>query len=123
MKKLAQFQLHDGLNERLPYLRGITDPLQICKAIGVDKEDFFEFHRLAMKVAKREQLSKLFDFVSKDGSAFRAIGDHTAKFQVELAPEEDHVEGDIDTRVLSWKNPVVSKVYNVLLLLRNIFTT
>jgi hypothetical protein len=53
-KKLAQFQLHDGLNERLPYLRGISDPLPICKAISVDKKYFFEFHRLAMKAAKRK---------------------------------------------------------------------
>jgi hypothetical protein len=123
LKKLAQFQLHDGLNERLPYLRGITDPLPICKAIGVDKEDFIEFHKLAINAAKRNQLSKLFDFVGKDGSTFRAIGGHTARFQVELAPEEDHVEGDPETRVLSLTNPVVSKVYNGLLLLRKIFTT
>ncbi len=73
--------------------------------------------------AKIKQLSKFFDFVSKDGSTFRAIGDHTSRFQVELAQEEDHVEGDVDTRVLSLKNPVVSKVYNGLPFLRKIFTT
>jgi len=76
-----------------------------------------------MKAAKRKRLSKLFDFASKDGSTFRAIGDHIARFQVELAPEDDHVEGDVDTRVLSLKNPVVSKVYNGLLLLRKFLTT
>ncbi len=70
LKKLAQFQLYDGLNERLPNLRGIADPFPICKAIGVDKKDFFEFRRLTTKAAKRKQLSKLFDFVSKDGSKF-----------------------------------------------------
>jgi hypothetical protein len=80
LKKLAQFQLHDGLNERFPYLRGIADPLPICKAIGVEKEDFLEFHKLVINAAKRKQLSKLFDFVGKDGSTFRAIGGHTAKF-------------------------------------------
>jgi hypothetical protein len=80
LKKLAQFHFHDGLNERLLYLRGITDPLPIFKAIGVDKEDFFEFNKLAIKAAKRKQHSKLFDFVSKDGSTFRAIGDHTVRF-------------------------------------------
>ena len=73
VEELTQFQLHDGLNERLPYLRGITDPLPICKAIGVDKEDFIEFHKLAINTAKRKLLSKLIDFVGKDGSTFRAI--------------------------------------------------
>jgi len=54
LKKLAQFQLHDGLNERLPYLRGIIDPLPICKAMGVDKEDFFILHKLAINAAKKK---------------------------------------------------------------------
>ena len=76
-----------------------------------------------MNAAKRKQVSKLFDFVGKNGSTFRAIGGHAARFQVEFAPEEDHVEGDANTRVLSLKNPVVNKVYNGLLLLRKIFTT
>ncbi len=76
-----------------------------------------------MGAAKRKQLSKLFDVVSKDGSTFRAIGDHQSEFQVELAPEEDHVGGDVDIRVLSLENPVVNKVYNYFLLLRKIFTT
>ncbi len=80
LKKLAQFQLHDCLNERLPYLRGITDPLPICKAIGVDKEDFLEFHKLAINAANMTQLSKLFDFVGKDGSTFRAIGGQATRF-------------------------------------------
>ncbi len=123
MKKLAQFQLRDGLNERLPYIRGIADPLPICKAIGVDKEAFFEFHKLAINAARRKQLSKLFNFVGKDGSTFRAIGGHTTRFQDELAPEAGHVEGDADTRVLSLNNPVVGKFCYGLLLLRRIFTT
>ncbi len=64
-----------------------------------------EFHRLAMKAAKKKQLSKLFDFVAKDGSTYRAIGDHTTRFHVELAQEDDLVEGTEATRVLSLHNP------------------
>ncbi len=75
LKKSAQFKLHAGLNARPPHLRGITDPLPICTSIGVVEEDLIEFHRLATKAAKKKQLSKLFDFVAKDGSTFRAIGD------------------------------------------------
>ncbi len=70
-----------------------------------------EYHRLATKAAKKKQLSKLFDFVAKDGSTFRAIGDHKARFQVELAQEDDFAEGTEATRVVSLQNPVVSKVY------------
>ena len=80
LKKSAQFQLHVGLNARPSHLRGITDLLPICTTIGVDEEDLIEFHRLATKAAKKKQLSKLFDFVAKDGSTFRAIKDHTARF-------------------------------------------
>ncbi len=66
------------------------------------EEDLIEFHhRLATKAAKKKQLSKLFDFVAKDGSTFRAIGDRTAIFQVELAQEDDFVEGTEATNVLS----------------------
>ena len=59
LKKLAQLQLHDGLNERLPYLRGITDPLPICKAISVDKEDFFWIPQARDKCGKKETTFKV----------------------------------------------------------------
>ncbi len=85
LKKSAQFRLYAGLNARPPHLRGITDPLPICTAIGGFVDDLIEFRRLATKAAKKKQLLKLVNFGAKDGSTFRAIGDHTTRFQVELA--------------------------------------
>ena len=49
MKQDLYYQLHEGLRSRSPHLQGITDAISITRILGLDKEDFVAFHRLAEK--------------------------------------------------------------------------
>ena len=118
-KQADYAQLNNDLDERPPHLRGITDALDICSVIGVDREDFIAFHKLAIKASKQGELAKLFDFIDEDGRTFVAIHAHTARFHTYL-DEEDLPE---QRRELSLKNPCVSKIYEGMVELQKILTT
>ena len=47
MKQDLHYQLHAGLSSRHAHLQGITDAVDITSILGLDKEDFVAFHRLA----------------------------------------------------------------------------
>ena len=49
MKQDLYYQLHEGLTSRPAHLQGITDAVPITNILGLDKEDFIAFHRLAEK--------------------------------------------------------------------------
>ena len=49
MKRDLYYQLHEDLNSRLAHLQGITDVVSITNILGLDKEGFVAFHRLAEK--------------------------------------------------------------------------
>ena len=117
-KQAVYAQLHNDLDERPPYLRGITDALDICHFTGVDREDFIVFHKLAVKASKHGKQAKLFDFIDEDGRTFVAIHVHNARFQTYL-DEEDLLE---QRRELSLKNPRVSKIYEGMVELQKILT-
>ena len=91
-KQAVYLQLHEDLSKRPIQLRGITDALELGPIMGVDKEEFIAFHKLAVKASKQGELSKLFDFVDKDGRTFVAILDHTARYQTYLNEEDDPKE-------------------------------
>ena len=122
LKQKAYYQLNEGLNLRPTLQQGITDALPIGIVIGVDQDDFIAFHRLVVKAAKNKELAQQFDFVAAaDGSTFVAIPSHTARFQTYLAQDEDH-PNDFP-RTLTLRNPIVSKIYEGLLKLRQILST
>ena len=83
---------------------------------------WFRIHR-SVFASKNNELAQLFDFVANDGSTFVAIEAHTARFQTILAQEEDHIDGMAATRKIRLENPIVSKIYQGLLKLRNILST
>lgn len=117
MKQDLYYQLHEGLSARPAHLQGITDAVSITSILGLDKEDFVAFHRLAEKASKNKELNKLFDFVAEDGATFDAIYDHCARFQTVLSHEADLPLEQKD-RTLSMGNPVVQKVIRGLLSLQ-----
>ena len=80
MKQDLCYQLHEGLSSRSTHLQGITDAVDITSILGLDKEDFVAFHRLAEKASKNKEFSKLFDLAAEDGATFDAIYDHCARF-------------------------------------------
>ncbi len=49
MKQDLYCQLHGCLRSRPSHLKGITDAVSITSILGLDKEDFVAFHRLAEK--------------------------------------------------------------------------
>ncbi len=49
MKQDLYYQLHAGLRSRPAHVQGITDAISIASILGLDKEDFVAFHRLAEK--------------------------------------------------------------------------
>ena len=123
LKQKAHWQLNGGLSSRPIQLQGITDPLPIGSVIGVEYDEFISFHSLVEKASKNNELAQLFEFVAEDGSTFVANEAHTARFQNILAQEEDHIDGMAATRILTLENPIVSKIYQGLVKLRNIFST
>ena len=92
LKQALYHQLHAGLSERPVQLQGITNAVSISSILGLEREDFVAFHRLAEKGPKKKEMSKLFDFVAEDGATFDAIYEHSARFQTYLAQEVDHPE-------------------------------
>ena len=121
-KQDACHQLHEGLLSRPPHLQGFTDAFPIGSIIGLELKDFVSFHRLVVKASKNRVLAKVFDFVAGDGTKFDAIYDHAAQFQAYLAQDKDLPDNG-DRKYLTLLNPVVSKVYQGLLDLRDILTT
>jgi hypothetical protein len=73
--------LHEGLSKRQGHLCGIPDAIPISRIIGVDINDFIAFHNTVMEAAKKQELTKLFDYVDVEGGTFVARADHTARFQ------------------------------------------
>ncbi len=49
MKHDLYYQFHEGLRSRHAHLQGIKDAVSITNILGMDKEDFVAFHRLAEK--------------------------------------------------------------------------
>jgi hypothetical protein len=47
MKQYLYYQLHEGLSSRPTHLQGITYAVSITIILGLDKEDFVAFYRLA----------------------------------------------------------------------------
>ncbi len=122
LKQKVHYQLNEGWNLRHAHKQGITDAFPIGNVIRVDEDEFIAFHRLVAKAANNKELAQLFDFVdASDGSTFVVIPSHTAKFQTFLAQDEDHP--DDSPRTLTLRNPVVSKIYEGLLKLRQILST
>jgi hypothetical protein len=118
-KCMVRDQLHEGLGKRQGHLCGITDAISICRIIGVDISDFIAFHNTVVEAAKKQELTKLFDYVDVEGGTFVARADHTARFQSYLT------EGDFngEVRTLSLSNGIVNLVYNGLLKLQKMLTS
>jgi hypothetical protein len=72
-----------------------------------------------VEAAKKQELTKLFDYVDVEGGTFVARADHTARFQSYLT------EGDFngEVRTLSLSNGIVNLVYNGLLKLQKMLTS
>ncbi len=49
MKQYLYYQLHEGLSLRHAHLQGIIDAVDNTSILGLDKENFVAFHRLAEK--------------------------------------------------------------------------
>ena len=118
-KCMVREQLHEGLSKRQGHLCGITDAIPISRIIGVGISDFIAFHNTVVEAAKKQELTKLFDYVDVEGGTFVARADHTARFQSYLT--EGEFNGEI--RTLSLSNSIVDLVYKGLLKLQKMLTS
>ena len=108
---MVREQLHGGLSKRQGHLCGITAAIPISRIIGVNINEFVAFHNTVVEAAKKQELTKLFDYVDVEGGTFVTRADHTARFQSYLT--EGEFNGEI--RTLSLSNNIVDLVYKGIL--------